>query len=270
MRRAGLLTRQFKAELTLVHVVDDDQPASLVEMERREASKYLSEQIEALTELRDIRCGFVVATGEAFDGILRTATSSAADLIVLGSHRKQLLRDIFIGTTIERVVRTGPYPVLMVNKEVEHPYGHVLATVDMSEPSAHAIKIAKAVGLIDDVYATIVHAFIAPARGKLFVANATSEQIDEYVAAERLRASEELFGFLAAHELRGQRWSHRIEEGGAFEVISRVVTETMPDLVIIGTHGRSGVAKVLLGSVAEEVLRSLDVDILAVPPMRAS
>jgi nucleotide-binding universal stress UspA family protein len=59
-----------------------------------------------------------------------------------------------------------------------------------------------------------------------------------------------------------------LEEGGPFEVIERVVLETSPDLVLIGTHGRSGIMKLLLGSVAEEVLRSLDVDILAVPMPR--
>jgi Universal stress protein family len=42
----------------------------------------------------------------------------------------------------------------------------------------------------------------------------------------------------------------------------------MPDLVVIGTQGRSGVAKMLLGSVAEKVLRSFNIDILAVPPAR--
>nr|WP_246215685.1 universal stress protein [Microvirga makkahensis] len=41
-----------------------------------------------------------------------------------------------------------------------------------------------------------------------------------------------------------------------------------PDLLVIGTHGRSGIAKMFLGSVAEEVLRSLDVDILTVLPTR--
>jgi nucleotide-binding universal stress UspA family protein len=46
------------------------------------------------------------------------------------------------------------------------------------------------------------------------------------------------------------------------------VEEMMPDLLIIGTHGRSGIIKVLLGSVTEEALRSLDADILAVPPVR--
>lgn len=268
LRRAGLLARQLKAELVLVHVVDDDQPESLVDLERREAGSFLNEQIGAVAELRDVRCRAVIATGEAFDGVLQTARNVSADLIMMGTHRKQLLRDIFVGTTIERVIRTGPYPVLMVNRDVRHSYGHVLGAVDLSEPSAHAIKTGDALGLIGDASVTIVHAFTAPGRGKLFVANASRERIDEYVASERLQASEELMAFLAAYQIRGPRWRHRIEEGGAFEVISRVVTETMPDLVVIGTHGRSGIAKMLLGSVAEEVLRSVDVDILAVPPIR--
>jgi hypothetical protein len=52
-----------------------------------------------------------VIAGDAFDGILRIAESAKADLIVMGAHRKQLLRDILVGTTIERVIRIGPYPV---------------------------------------------------------------------------------------------------------------------------------------------------------------
>ena len=60
----------------------------------------------------------------------------------MGAHRKQLLRDIFVGTTIERVIRTGPHPVLMVNNEVRRAYRTALAAVDMSEASASAIRTA--------------------------------------------------------------------------------------------------------------------------------
>jgi universal stress protein E len=49
---------------------------------------------------------------------LRMAADINTDLIVMGAHRKQFLRDVFVGTTVERVIRTGPYPVLMVNNEV--------------------------------------------------------------------------------------------------------------------------------------------------------
>jgi universal stress protein E len=109
----------------------------LIELERREASKLLNVHVTSLAELCNVRCHVEVTTGEAFDGIIRTARSSSADLIVMGSHREQLLRDVFLGTTIERVIRTAPYPVQMVNREAERPYGRVLAAVDMSGPSAH-------------------------------------------------------------------------------------------------------------------------------------
>ena len=52
------------------------------------------------------------------------------------------------------------------------------------------------------------------------------------------------------------------------EVISRAISELRPDLLVMGTHGRSGLLKVLIGSVTEEALRSLNVDILAVSPLK--
>ena len=268
LRRAGLLARKSDAELTLVHVVDDDQPARLIELERRECGKMLDEEIDSVAELRGIRCRSAVVTGDAFVGLLHTAETISADLIVMGRHRKQLLRDIFIGTTIERVIRTGPYPVLMVNTEVQHPYARLLAAVDMSEASAHAVKTATELALFDDADVTVVHAFAALARGKMFVADVAQERIDEYVTEERLRANAELIAFLEAQGVRNGRWSRHVEEGAPFEVIARVVKETKPDVLVMGTHGRSTIARILLGSVTEAALRALEVDILAVPPAR--
>lgn len=82
LRRAGLLAQAKGAELALVHVVDDDQPNDLVQIERREAERILAEQISAMAELRDAQCRSEVVAGNPFDGILRTAGSIQADLIV--------------------------------------------------------------------------------------------------------------------------------------------------------------------------------------------
>lgn len=268
LRRAGRLAQQAGGDLTLIHVVDDDRPQSWIEMECRESNRFLNEQMGSLAELRGVRCRAVVALGDAFDGILRTAKEVSADLIVMGSHRKALLHDVFVGTTIERVIRTGPYPVLAVNTDIEHPYRYIVAGIDMSEPSVQALMAAKTLGLVDESNLTVVHAFMAVAKGKLYVADASQDQIEDYVASERAQARKELLSFLKARGLSDERWSYRIEEGEGFEVISRVAKEVAPDLVVIGTHGRSGIAKLLIGSVAEGVLRTLDVDILAVPPAR--
>ena len=119
--------------LDVVHVVDDDQPEELVGMEKAEAKQVLVEQIYSMPELRGLKAHHRVVTGDPFDEILRTATEMSADLIVMGSHRKQLLLDVFIGTTIERVIRKGSFPVLMVNNEAQRKYENVIVPVDMCD-----------------------------------------------------------------------------------------------------------------------------------------
>ena len=268
VRQAGLLAQAASARLHLMHVVDDDQPQELVSLERREAERILDEQISSMPELRDVDCNRNVISGDAFDGILRTAADVNADLVVLGAHRRQMLRDIFTGTTIERVIRLGRSPVLMVNHEAQRRYESVVAAVDMSDPSANALKAAVATGLVSDAGATLLHAIAAPAKGKMYVGGASQASIDEYVDEERANATDELAAFLVANDLANQRWSLRVQEGAPMEVISRAVSELHPDLLIMGTHGRSALLKVLIGSVTEEALRSLNVDILAVPPAK--
>ena len=269
LRQAGLLAQASNADVSLVHVVDDDQPEALVDMEKREAERILAEQISVMAELQGVKCRPTVVSGAPFAGILQTATSMPADLIVMGAHRRQILRDIFVGTTIERVIRTGPFPVLMVNNEAQRRYDKVVAAVDMSEPSANALRIAKAARLIGEVRATLLHAFLPLAKGKMFVAGAEVASIKEHVASERLRAMDELIAFSVASEVNREEWFLRVEEGRPLEVITQVTREMHPDLLIMATHGRSGLLKALIGSVTEEALRSLDVDILAVPPLRS-
>ena len=136
LRRAGQLAKRLGGIVTITHVVDDDQPTHLVELERREAEKLLAEQLRTWSELSEIECKIHVDVGDAFDGILRVAEKFSADLIVMGSHRKRLLRDIFGGTTIERVIRTGSRPVLMVNRDATKAYRQILAAIDLSDASA--------------------------------------------------------------------------------------------------------------------------------------
>ena len=101
----------------------------------------------------------------------------------------------------------------------------------------------------------------------MFQAGLSQDTIDGYVAEERLRATKELDRFLKANSLNEHGQLVRVvEEGAAFEVISKAVEQVKPDVLIMGTHARVGIAKMLLGSVTEEVLRSLNIDVLAVPP----
>ncbi|AMN44124.1 universal stress protein [Rhodoplanes sp. Z2-YC6860] len=269
LRQAGLLASPVNAQLHVVHVVDDDQPEDLIRLEKKEAERILEEQSASMPELKGVDVRLMVVTGDPFAAILKTAEDVKADLVVLGSHRKQMLLDIFIGTTIERVVRKGAFPVLMVNHEAQRKYEKVIVPVDMSDPSAHAIQVALSRGLLTDKGATLVHAFTALAAGKMSLVGTDQASINSYIASERQRVTDELVAFLVSKDLGDRsRWKLRVEEGGAMEIISRAVAQLGADLLVMGTHGRSGLLKALIGSVTEEALRSLNVDILAVPPAR--
>ena len=266
LRQAGLLAQAGKAQLHLVHVVEEDQPADLVGMEKREATRLLVEQITSMPELGGVRCNPMVTTGHAFGEILRAAESVGPELIVMGQHRKQVLLDMFVGTTIERVVRGGRYPVLMVNHEAQRNYERVVVPVDMSEVAANAIRVALATGLMREDTATILHAFSPMGKSRMISAGAHPTTIDEYVRSENERALAELSDFLVSSDLGSKRWSLRAVEGLPMEVINSVVSQARPDLLVMGTNNRSGLSRALIGSATEEALRSLKVDILVVPP----
>lgn len=263
-RRAAVLARQSGAELTLLHIVDEG-PEALVALEVAESRKILDEQIASIPELRDVRCRPVVAIGAPHDAIMQVATAGDANLIVMGSHRKQLLRDVFVGTTIERVIRTGTWPVLMVNSEAAQAYASVLTALDLSDTSTNALSSASALGILDATRLTVVHAFDAIAKSKLALADVPEDRISAYVETEQQRATSELKSFLTSLSFDAAQWSYYVAEGDAVPVISKAVDAMGPELLVVGTHGRSGVAKILLGSVAEQLLRTMEIDILAVP-----
>ena len=122
--------------------------------------------------------------------------------------------------------------------------------------------------MINDKGATLINAFLTPAMGRLFVAGADQKSIDDYIASERQRALDDLAAFIITNGLKEPRWSVRVKEAAPMELIFDTVTEMQPDLVVMGTNGRSPFVKALIGSITEQALRSLNVDILVVPPTR--
>lgn len=265
IRRASLLARQMSAELVLVHVIDDDRPRRLVTAEQREASALLDELAITTRSLDGVPCRQEVHLGEAFEGILRAAGEIDADLIVMGMHRRELLRDIFIGTTIERVIREGRRPVLMANMVPAGNYHSVLIAVDLSPPSANAARTALSLGLLSGASTTLLYAFEAPATAMMTRASMTKEQIDRYVAEEETAAKRELARFADETGLTVSRSLVRHAAMSDAYTILAGARDDSAQLVVLGTRGRTGVARLLLGSVAQEVLRLAPQDVLIVP-----
>ncbi len=150
LRRATLLARQFGATIALIHIVDDDQPRRTVDTEREEATTLLHQMAATLRDVDGVACEPRVLLASPFAGILKAAEEMRPDLLVIGPHRRQVLKDIFIGTTAERVIRLVGCPVLMVNAVPAGDYQHVMQTTDLSGSSHDALQRFSALGLGKD------------------------------------------------------------------------------------------------------------------------
>lgn len=264
VRRAAMLARDSRASLMLLHVVDDDSDARVVAAEKAAARTALDETRDRLPE--GLACEARVMLGDPFDGIIRTARECAADLVVMGTHRRQLLRDIFVGTSIERVTRARVAPVLMVNAEPANPYRRALLGVDFSEHCGYALRFARESGILGQAELALAHGFDAMAKGKLNFAGVERDKVAEYVAQVEAQARADLAAFIAAHPGKPEPFTSRVTEGPGASVLAAVAQSLDADLVIVATQGLSSMARLLLGSVTEALMRDLDRDILAVPP----
>ncbi|MFN3891041.1 MAG: universal stress protein [Beijerinckiaceae bacterium] len=265
IRRGVLIAKTSNAELRLVHAVDDDQPRRLIEIECAEAQRLLASQAETLRKLDSVEASFSVTLGDPFSSVTQAASDFGCDLLVIGPHRRQLLKDAFVGTTAERIIRTSRAPVVMANATPASPYRHILVAVDFSDSSASALRLVAGMDWGDTPAISVVHCFDPPEqtmRGMLVVSD---EDMIRYLADARARASAELASFLRDVQIRPVRQTVETIRTDASAAIRSVASSAGADLIVVGQRGRSGFAKVMLGSVAEAVLRSAEVDVLAAP-----
>lgn len=267
LRRATLIARQTGARIVLAHAVDDDQPARIREAEEREAGALLTELATTVFTVDGIGCTAVVLAGDPFIAIAEAATRLQAGLVVMGSHRRQVLRDIFVGTTVERTIRSCGKPVVMANAVPAGAYDRVLVATDFSDAALHAGTVARSLGLLAASSIAFAHVLPEVGPGPLLRSAATEAELAAGAAAAEAEAAGRLGEVMTA-----------LAPGPAVPVLLRPETtvadailaaarQHRADLVVAGSRGASGRwSRLMLGSVAADLLRDADMDVLVVPP----
>jgi nucleotide-binding universal stress UspA family protein len=255
--RALRLRRRFGAQLTVLHVVEDELPEPIATRRAEEARELIDRQLRARGEPPDLEATAVeVAFGTGYAAVIQRAQALGAGLTVLGSHRENTWRDLFLGSTIERVLRQGSTPVLTVRQEPSADYRRVLVAVDFSVYSRRALEFA--CRLVPDGEFVVLHGYDLPFAGFLSEPPSREAVLLEGEILEQMRA------LLRDLPIAPGRIRPEVRLGGALPSVEAAVGEFAPDLLVVGTHGRAGVARALLGSVAERLLRRPRCDVLAV------
>lgn len=268
--RAALIAKEQQARLELLHVISRSSLDALDNVFRAPAdveAKLVDDARSTLNELiadiggkTSVVASPCIKIGRVLDEVL--SASESADLLVLGSHGLNPLRDRILGTTAERLLRTCKRPVLVTKRPPQALYEHVIVPVDFSPYSAPALAMAKEIA--PNARITIIHAFRVPFEGKLRMAGVADDSVQKYCEEERQEAVKKVRDLIHASKDGAYRISYTIERGGASRVILAKEEELSADLIVIGKHGRSMVEEWLLGSVTRHVLAGSKCDVLVV------
>jgi nucleotide-binding universal stress UspA family protein len=259
--RAVELAQRHNAALRILHVLDEDLPAEHLERLEKDTAHEIREGLSAVAHAQRLEVVIQVARGKGFPDILRLARQGPVDLVVLGARDSERVTDMFTGSTAERFLRHSDYPVLTVVNPAQSPYHHVLVVTDFSVSARRALELS--LSLVPEGDYHLVHAYQAPTarRGD---AQGGPPGGPDALAEEIGRRIQDEFGLLLdKYAYTGIEFQKEIVSGPALEAIRERVGQLQPDLLVMGTHGRTAVGQAPLGSVATRLLRDPPTDILA-------
>ncbi|MDQ3365210.1 MAG: universal stress protein [Myxococcota bacterium] len=180
------------------------------------------------------------------------------DLCVMGTVGRTGLSRILIGSVTEQVIRHAPCSVLAVHPQSKlAPFEHVLCPTDFSDSARHALELAASLvrpgGSI-----TLLHVIELPLATPGEVTMPDLAHVLDRTSAESLEAWAASLSSTTALSVRTRS---RIGYPGA-QTLAALESDPTIDLVVMGSHGRSGIMRALLGSVAEKVVRHASCPVL--------
>jgi nucleotide-binding universal stress UspA family protein len=228
----------------------------------------LRRQIERLGIRGPELAGAEVLAGEPHRVLGDAARTAGVDLIVVGATGSGPFAAKLLGSTADRVLRKATCPVLLIRGELRVPPQRVLAAVDLSDLSGDAFRcgmhlVAQLAHTgeieVQAVHAlSFVHALEQPRQGELSyeeVERREAENLRRFVLENRNESPLEVTTSVLPGEAR-------------FEIL-RELAERPVDLVVLGTHGRGGLDRLVLGSVASTVARKAPCSVLLISPEAA-
>jgi nucleotide-binding universal stress UspA family protein len=236
-------------------------PTSASEAESADVSDMLHQQAwEMADDLdhEDLEVSVRMSNEKPEQAILQEADRFDADLIVLGAHGEPNIRDAIFGTTATHVVKNSGRPALIVQNSDALPYAKIMVAVEDALSARDVLRLALEVAPEGEIFA--VHAF-EPSLGELVSGDDLLQETrfdQQAILDATIREIAPDIG-----ERRASAKSHSVvEKGDVMSVIEHSWSDIKPDLVLMGTHGRSGLARIVKGSFADDVLIWCRSDIL--------
>jgi nucleotide-binding universal stress UspA family protein len=259
VRTAQALAQAYQSKLLLLHVIPERvyplmiEDPGIPELEKRLRERHLRSRAGGGGEV-DV----VVDKGSAAAVICDAATSHSADLIVMGARSTTAAADSGLGATADRVVRKAPMPVWIARPGMPEAPREILCAVDSSDASKRALRNAHHLCRRFRANLTVLHV-VEPLHtvysGMVMLGDGVERG---FVTPQKLKFEK----FISGLDFRDSSWTTKVRHGKPHEQILAEVCEAGIDLLVMGTIGKSSIARFLIGSVTEKVTRKLSCSLL--------
>ena len=265
--RGAALARAQNAKLTVAHIVDDDQSERLASAAETEAGALFDALSAGLQRDHHLDASLVVTRGDPHAEILNVARNRTADLIVVGAHRRNLVRNTFIGTTAERSIRTSNVPVLVARAPDVPPYRRPLIALDLNEGGLEPLTASRALGLFDASKANVVFAYdLHDSHHLLKRAGATDEELEDHLKRAEAEVRPRALGILREVKINPGDVILKPALHNAYDPVLEAAKSVMADVIVVGTKRKKAFERFRIGSVSEAILRRAECDVLVIPP----
>lgn len=212
----------------------------------------------------------VLSGAPPFDEICRLAQKIPADLIIMPTHGRTGLKHVFLGSTAERVVQHSPCPVVIARgKAVRSKKGtrslvkRILVPVDFSACSREGLRYAIAFANVFGSHIVLLHATYL---GYIYSSEGTAiYDIPGLQRAARKNAEHKMRELIQSVNFGAVRFETAFTDGSPVIDICDFAKNNDVDLIITSTHGFTGFKHVLIGSIAEQLVRRAPCSVLVVP-----
>ena len=258
--QAAHLVQALGAEFHVLHVLERRRAtADIDEAMPEQIMVHMNQHLQQARAALAVDVDFVeaqVTAASAAHGILTYAEGQRIDLIVMGTHGRRGTRRLLLGSVAEEVARAAPCPVCTIGLKTKHrgvPRLHrFLVPVDFSDVSAQALRLtgnlaARFGGRIHVLH--ILEETRIPGVYELEAAHVHAPEAKE-------RARQRLVTWIEEVGVSGVPYSVHARFGYPARDIVDYAKNHHLDLIVMATHGRTGVRRMLLGSVAEKVIRT--------------
>jgi nucleotide-binding universal stress UspA family protein len=276
LREASLWADGHGGALSIVHAVYFDAeefaiPPAQIERGVERATRFCREaQARTVAECGGLaeRTRVLVREGEAPAVLARVAAEERADLVALGTFGRSALRRLLVGSVTAEVVLESPCDVLVVKRPCgacNGRYTSILVAFDRSESSKKALVRAAELAKAEGAKLTVL--YVIP-RYEEMVEFLRTDAIEGSLraAADKVLAEARAIATAAAP---GLEVATRVGGGHAADEILAAARQLGSDLVVMGTHGWTGVSKAIMGSTTSRVITHATSPVLVVKQERA-